>query len=238
MSSPGPGGLTTELASRTQSPSDLRSGTVVGVSARGIDVSVGGTVVPGAAHLPGYNPAVGDPVAMLKYDDVWLVLGRPVGPGTPTDNTGAGGAVGPSVLDAMALSGGGSTLATSSGSTVIVPRYGVGFFHPTNHWVLLLVGVSWYSSVANDMVKLQVLNAVTGAVVGETELIMAGTVFFGRFEVWAAMVPPAQGGQGASYYMTILREGGTGASRVDDVAARRGFMVALDMGDTSVVRTT
>lgn len=236
--SAGPRTLTAQTAERTASPSDLRSGTVVGVSARGIDVRVAGSVVPDAAHLPGYNPAVGDPVAMLKFDDVWLVLGRPVGPATPLDNSVAGTAVGPSVLDAMALSGGGGTIATSSGSTVVVPRYGVTFFHPQNHWVLLLVGVSWYSSVANDMVKLQVLNTTTGAVVGETELIMAGTVFFGRFEVFAAMVPPTQGGALASYYMTILRESGTGASRVDDVNARRGFMVALDMGDTSVVRTT
>lgn len=234
----GPRGLAQQTAERTGAPTDLRSGTVRAVTARGIDVEVAGRRVLNAAHLNGYNPAVGDPVAMLSFDDAWLVLGRPIGPGTPSDNATPGAAAGTTLLDGAALPGLGSTLASSSGATVVVPKYTCNYFHPPNHWVMVLVGHTWYSTVANDWMKLQVINQTSGAVVGENQLIQAGNNFFANFETWAAMVPPSQGGKVASLYLTLVRESlATGVVRVDDPVTRRGFMVALDMGDTSVMRS-
>ena len=231
----GPRGLTQATADALDGLAEVRAGTVSAVTSRGIDVQVAEGLIASAAHLDSYNPAVGDPVVCAVYRDSWTVLGRPVGPGTATDLATVGSGVGLTVLGGKVLSGGGATMASSTGSVVVVPRYGVSYHHPPGHWVLLLCGISWYSSVTNDWMSVALVNTQSGAAVGSVELVQAGSNAFGHFETWSGMVPPAYGGVRRDIHMTLQRISGTGASRIDDVAARRGYLVAVDLGDQSVV---
>lgn len=235
----GPAGLTMRTAGKTESPTDLRSGTVAAVTPYGLEVTIASGTVKNASHLSSYNPAVGDPVTLLRFENAWVVLGRPVGPGTASDAATPGLGAGTTLLAGMALSGTGATMASSTGSAVVVPRYGVTFFHPANHWVLLLCGFTRYSSVANDWMSINIRNAsFLSAVVGGGEFVQAGNNFYAHFETIGVMIPPTPyGGSGSSYFVEVKRENGSGTSRIDDPSNRRGFMLALDMGDGSMVET-
>lgn len=233
----GPRGITSQTADRTEDPTDIRMGTVLAVTSRGVSVDVAGGLVADASHLNSYNPAVGDYVVLVRFRDAWVVQGRVVGPGTPTDLATAGSGVGTTLLTGCALTGSGATLASSTGSLVTVPRYRCTYYHPPGHQVLILGGASWYSSVLNDTMWIMLYDAVTGVQMNLIDLTQAGTIAFGHFETFGAMMPPSMGGRKVDLYMAIQRAGGTGTSRVDDAAGRRGYMVALDMGDSSVVAT-
>lgn len=234
----GPRGLTAATAGLTDGGVAVQMGVITAVTSRGLTVARAGGTIEDVAHLSSYNPAVGDPVALVRYQDAWLVTGRPVGPGTTLDTATPGSAAGTTLLDGMALAGAGVSIATSTGAVVVVPKYGVTFYHPPNHWVLLLIGVSWYSSVVNDWLTLSIRNSVTAARVFYTDKIQAGSNSFAQWETIGAMLPPSLGGKGASYYMDLQRVAGSGTSRVDDnLPERRGYMLALDMGDGAVIRT-
>lgn len=233
----GPRKLTFETAARTASPTEMRMGTVASVTARGVTVALAEGIVP-AACLDSYAPAVGDPVLMSNFQDSWTCLGRPVGTGTALDLATPGSAAGTTLLGGTVLSGSGATMATSTGSLVVVPRYRCTYFHPPGHQVLILCGVSWYSTSLNDAMWITLWDAQTGGQVSIMDLIQSGTVSFGRFETFGAMLAPGSaGGRKVDLYMALQRSGGAGTSRVDDVFDRRGFMVALDMGDSSVIAT-
>lgn len=233
----GPRGLTQATADALDGLTEIRSGTVTAVTSRGIDIQVAEGLIRSAAHLDSYNPGVGDPVVCAVYRDSWTVLGRPVGPGTATDYATPGTGVGSTILAGCVLTGSGATLASSTGSQVVVPRYRCTFYHPPNHQVLVLCGVSWYSSVLNDTLWITLWNAVTAAQVNLIDLTQAGTIAFGHFETFGAILAPPAGGGKVDIYMQVQRAGGTGASRVDDATGRRGWMVALDLGDSSVMKT-
>lgn len=228
--------LTSQTAAGIEAPSDMRMGTVSSVSARGIDVTVAEGLISGAAHLPGYNPAVGDPVAMVRFQDAWLVLGRPVGPGTATDYASAGLALGMPILDGCVLSGTGNDMATSTGAETAVPRYGVTYFHPPNHWVMILMTYSWYSSVASDVLTVRVKEAAAGTQ-ASVDHIQPGVGGIGQFSTFALMTPPTLGGAKRSYSLTVQRFSGSGTVRVFDPSTRRGSMIAYDIGDAGTIRT-
>jgi hypothetical protein len=233
----GPLGLTVQTGQRTADPSDLRLGTVSAVTSRGIDVQVTGGLVLDAAHIDGYNPAVGDTVAMIRYSDAWLVLGRPVGPATATDNATRGTGLGVTLLNGVVLSGGGSTIASSTGAVVTVPRYNLNYHHPVGHWVMLWTGYSWYNNAVNDVMFVVFKNTVTGNSIGTDELIQAGGATFGHWASAGYMIGPAEGGKEVKISMTIQRGAGAGTVRIDDAAARRGYLLAIDMGDQSTIAT-
>lgn len=238
MTLPMPSSLTRVTADKTSAPSDIRTGTVIAVSSRGIDVDVAGGLVEGAAHLSSYNPAVGDPVVLIRFQDSWVVLDRPVGPGTATDLSTPGSGVGTTLLGGTVLSGTNTTIATSTGALTAVPRYRCTYFHPPNHQVLILCGVTWYCSVAADTLEISLWDAPTGTLAMGVPLNQASNATFSHFETFGAMLNPATfGGRRIDLYMNLQRVGGTGTSRVDDAATRRGYMVALDMGDGSVIAT-
>lgn len=226
------------VASMTSGPSDLRTGTVVAVTSRGINVAVAGGLVENAAHLSSYNPAVGDPVALLRFQDSWLVLDRPVGPGTATDLATPGSGLGTTLLGGTVLSGSNTTMASTTGGPVTVPRYRCTYFHPPGHQVLILCGFTWYCSVAADTMEVMLFDAVSGQQGGSMVFNQSSNNFFSRFETNGQMFwPQVFGGRKVDVYMQIQRLNGTGTSRIDDAALRRGYMVALDMGDSSVIAT-
>lgn len=232
----GPLGLTMETAARTSTPSDLRQGTVVAVSARGIDVAYADGLIESAAHLTSYNPAVGDTVTMISFANTWCVLGRLLGPGTPTDYASPGTGLGMTLLDGCALSGTNADMATSVGAEVAVPRYGVSFYHPTNHWAMILMTYSWYSSVAADVLTVRVKEAAAGTQ-ASMDNIQPGVGGIGQFSTFALLLPPSLGGVKRSYSLTVQRISGTGTVRVFDPNTRRGSMLAYDVGDASMIRT-
>lgn len=236
-----PLGLTQGTAARTEAPSDIRTGTVTAVTAQGIDVRVGSGLVPNAAHLASYNPAVGDTVTMISYAGSWLVVGRAVGPGTTTDNATPGPSAGMNVLGGVMLAPTGAVLTTSAGAQVVVPKYSLQFHHPHNHWVLLMCGVSWRSSVANDEVFITLWNATDNpdAPVGGTTLIQGPAVSTVAYETLTALLPPSRGGMEGDYYMTLQRGAGSGTARIDDTGSgnyRPGYLMALDIADASVMK--
>lgn len=228
-------GLTQGTANRTAAPSDLRTGVVTAVAAGGLTVEAAGGTIEGAAHVASYNPAVGDPVAMIQFEDTWLVLGRPIGPGTATDYATAGPVVGASVLKGCVLNGTGGTIATSTGAVVVVPRYSVTYHHPADHWVMLTLAINWYCNTTNDWMRISVKNGATGVAVGAFELVQSGNNFFGNRATQSFMVPPDQGGAGRSYYVDIQRVNGTGTVRIDDPIDRLGFLMAYDLGGLSLI---
>lgn len=230
----GPSALVQSTTERTEDPSALRLGIVAAVTSRGIDVAVASGLVT-AAHLDSYAPAVGDNCALMKTQDSWLAIGRVVGTATPTDFSGQGSGAGLTCLGGGGLAGGGATLASSTGAVVTVPRYGVTYFHPPGHWVALAFGYSWYSSVANDWLQVKLRDASTSTDLFTIEHVQAGNNFFGNFATQIAMVPPSFGGTGHSVFSTIQRISGTGTSRIDDSGTRRGYLLAIDIADQSVV---
>ncbi len=232
--SAGPSTLTQETSGKTADPTDMRMGTVTAVTSRGIDVSVaGGTVM--AAHLDSYAPAVGDPVALVKAQDSWLALGRAVGPGTATDLNSAGSGIGPSVMDAMISAGGGGTLASSTGSLVTVPKFSVDFFHPPGHQVLVLAGFNWYGTVTNDWIIAQLWETTTNTQVGQFVDIQSNNAFGRADWIYGCMISDF-GGAKRNVVFKIQRLTGTGTIRADDSTTNRPFMIAYDMGDSSVFR--
>lgn len=231
----GPLGLTQQTAERTGTPSDLRTGTVLAVTARGIDVQVATGLVEGAAHLASYNPAVGDAVSMISYANSWLVLGRAVGPGTAADLATPGIGVGSTVLDGMALSGANVDLATSTGAQVTVPRYGLSFYHPPNHWVLLMLTYNWYSTVANDVMTTRVIEA-GGTTIG-IDNTQGGAGGIGNVSTLAVMAKPSLGGAKRTWSLTVQRFSGTGTVRIYDPSNRFGSWIAYDLGDQAMIRT-
>ncbi len=237
MTSPVSRSLAGQTATAIGNPSDLRMGTVAEVTARGINVAITGGMIENAAHLSSYNPAVGDPVALIRFQDSWLVLDRPVGPGTATDLATPGSGLGTTLLGGTVLSGTNTTIASSTGALVPVPRYRCTYHHPTGHHVLVMVGVTWYCSVAGDTMEVSVWNAMNGVQVGSIVFQQSDNNFFSRFETSGQMILPAQGGRKVDLYLQVQRLSGTGTSRVDDAVIRRGYMVALDMGDGSVIAT-
>lgn len=229
-----PLGLTLGTAERTGTPSDIRTGTVIAVTSRGIDVAVAGGVVEGAGHLTSYNPAVGDPVTMISYANSWIVLGRILGPGTPTDGASPGLGLGSTILDGVALSGTNTDIAVSTGSVVTVPRYAVSFFHPANHWVVLRLGYSWYSSVAGDVMQVKLNEPGGTSMLVETTQVTGG---IGNYSTFDIPLPPTLGDAARSWTMTLQRVVGTGTTRVFDPPNRRGSLIAYDLGDQSMIRT-
>lgn len=231
----GPLGLTRETARRTDAPSDIATGTVSAVSSRGIDVQRGSGLISGAAHLQSYTPAVGDTVTMIRYQDSWVALGRSVGPGTATDNASPGTGLGFTMLDGMVLTQAGGAMATSTGSLVTVPRYGLTFFHPPGHWVLLLVSYTWFCTVGNDILQVSVYESLSGTTFWRAEHVQVTGA--SRFETYAVMAPPTFGGQQRSYGLKIQRVSGSGTNQIEDHTNRRGGFFAYDLGDQTIIRT-
>lgn len=232
----GPLGLTTATAAATGSPSDLRQGVVTAVTSRGIDVQVGNGLATDLAHLTSYNPAVGDTVVMMLFSNVWFVLGRPVGPGTPTDNATPGTGLGMTLLDGCVTSGTNADMATSTGAEVAVPRYSISFYHPANHWAMILMTYSWYSNVANDVLTVRVKEALAGTQ-ASMDHIQPGVGNIGQFSTFALLTPPTLGGAKRTYTLSVQRFSGTGTVRVFDPNTRRGSMFAYDTGDAGTIRT-
>lgn len=230
----GPSRLVTGTAERTDDPSNLRMGTVTDVSARGITVAVAGGSVS-AAHLSSYSPAVGDYCAMMQSQDTWLALGRVVGPVTPTDNSVAGTGVGMTILDAMVSNGSGGTLASSTGALVTCPKYSLTFFHPTGHMILVLATFNWYGNTTNDWIIVQLVENPTGNIIAQFDDIQSNSSF-GRFDSIMGCAFNTLGGQERTYVLKFQRLAGTGTVRIDDSTAYRPFMVAYDLGDSSVIR--
>lgn len=232
--STGPTRLTQQTAQATSGQTDLRIGVVAAVSARGIDVNVAGGVVT-ASHLDSYAPAVGDNCALQQTQDSWLALGRVVGPGTPTDLLSAGSGIGPSVLDAMISNGAGGTLASSTGSLVTVPKYSLDFFHPPGHQVLILAGFNWYGTITNDWIIAQLWETTTNTQVGQFVDIQSNNAFGRADWIYGCMINDF-GGAKRNVVFKIQRLAGTGTIRADDATTNRPFMIAYDMGDSSVFR--
>lgn len=236
MTSPrGPSGLTRQTAEKTDNPSDLRTGAVSAVTSRGIDVQVAGGVIT-AAHLDSYAPAVGDSVALMKTQDSWLAMGRIVGSGTPTDFSSAGTGVGPSVLAAMRTSGTGA-LVSSTGSTVFVPKYSIQYFHPVGHSVLILAFFNWNSTNATDWIIADLVEAVSGSGVGELVEAQINATF-GRANLMTGLVRDTFGGARRQINLNMARLSGSGTTTISQTDSRPGYMIALDLGDKSVIVPT
>jgi hypothetical protein len=215
-------------------PSDIRTGVVTVVTSRGINVQVGSGLVEDAAHLTSYAPAVGDTVTLILYNDSWVVLGRLLGPGTATDYTAPGTGTAGTLLDGCVLSGGGAVMASSTGSVVTVPRYGVTYYHPPGHWVELRWLYNWFSTSTNDVLIVQLLEA-GGTALQTIETQGGGGV--GSTSEYGLMTPPTLGGAKRSWTMTVQRFAGAGTSRIEDPAVRRGKLLAFDAGDQAIIRT-
>jgi hypothetical protein len=230
----GPSRLTEQTAARTDAPTDLRTGTVTAVTARGIEVDVAGGIAP-ASVLDTANVAVGDTVALLRTQDSWMVIGRPIGTGTPLDNLSPGSGAGFKILDAM-ITDGTADLATSVGATVTVPKYSLTFYHPPGHQVLIICGFAWYIN-SNDGWGINQILDLAGNQVGEwVEPTVSAA--FGRYGVMWAPILDSLGGAQRTYYMRMARLAGTGTYFLQQGFAKRGFMVALDMGHTSLTPRT
>lgn len=231
----GPKRLVTETAAKTEDPTELRIGVVSSVSARGITVAVADGEV-GASHLDSYAPAVGDTTALVKAQDTWVALGRVVGSATPVDNQAPGGAAGPSILDGLVTSGP-STLASSTGGQVTVPKYSISFYHPVNHQVMIIAGFFWTATNAADYIVAQIYETSTGTplLVGEfVENIE--NVSFGRHRECHGLANFSFGGSARTYVLKMARVAGAGTVSITENVNARGYMYALDLGDSSVFR--
>lgn len=233
--SAGPGKLAQQTAEKTDGQSDLRTGIVTAVTARGITVAVAGGAVT-ASHGASYAPAVGDTVALMKTLDSWIALDRIVGPGTPSDYTAPGSGMGPTVLAAMHTTGS-TTLASSTGLTVPVPKYTLTYYHPPGHSVLFLVFFTWISTVSADWIIADLTETTTASAVGEF-LQPQVNASFGRADLWSGLASEALGGAKRTVSMTMARLTGTGTTSVNQTNARPGYMIALDLGDKSVIIPT
>jgi hypothetical protein len=230
-----PLGLTQQAASRTDTPTDVRTGTITAVTSRGVDVRYADGLIENAAHLTSYSPATGDTVVMVSFANSWTVLGRLVGPGTNTNYSGPGTGVTGAILDGMVLSGSGAVMVTSTGALVTVPRYGVTYYHPVNHWVKLEWSYSWFSTSANDALQVR-LTETLGAFTAQVEETQGGGAV-GNFSTKSIFIPPTLGGTVRAFGMQLQRVSGAGTSRIEDVAARRGGILVYDLGDASIIRT-
>lgn len=231
----GPRRVTSEVSGRTDEPTDLRVGTVTAVTSRGVTVNCAGGEVPDVAHLGSYQPGIGDTVVLQRWSNSWIVFGRPIGPGTPTDNATPGLSLGLPLIDGMVLTMAGGAMAASTGALVNVPRYGVTFYHPVNHWVLLLTAYTWFCSVSGDVIQVTWYDTISGTVIGKAEHVQQPNASF--FPTTGMVAPASLGGARRSYAMKIQRISGTGTNQIEDHATRRGFMLALDMGDAGIIRT-
>jgi hypothetical protein len=149
-----------------------------------------------------------------------------VAPGT---GIGAGQA-----LDGCVLSGTNTIIATSTGSSVTVPRYGVTYYHPPNHWVKLEWTYSWFATVASDTLQLRLVEA-GGTIIQLEHAQAAGGV--GTYTTNTVLALPSLGGAKRSWTMQLQRLSGTGTSRIEDQPNRRGSLVAYDLGDQAFIRT-
>jgi hypothetical protein len=230
----GPASSTTETAAKTDAQSDLRMGVVTAVTTRGITVQVGAQSID-AAHLDSYAPAVGDPVALMKAQDSWLAMGRVVGPGNPTDFSAGGPAAGPSFLGSTSLTGiSAGTLVSTAAGPVDIPKYDTTYFHPSGHVILVLFGVEWVASVTTASATFLV-QEVTAPITPGFLRQLAG-VTTDRCDIGYAIVPAAQGGTQRRIKVQVTATGGTITVK-DGIAAGRGFMSLLDLGDQSFVVT-
>lgn len=230
----GPSSLVSGMPDPANS-SDVRTGTVTAVTARGISVSVSGGSID-AAHLDSYAPAIGDTVALTKTQDSWLCFGRIVGSGTATDSRSPGTGVGPSILAAMHTIGS-STLASASGSPVTVPRYTLTYYHPVGHSVLILAFFTWISTANGDWIIVDIGESVSGRGVGEFVQPQV-SASFGRADMMTGLVPEDLGGAKRTVFMSMNRLTGTGVASINCTTARPGYMIALDLGDQSVIVPT
>lgn len=230
----GPSKFVTSLPDPGNS-SDARTGVVTAVTARGITVAVAsGTAT--AAHLDSYAPAVGDSVALVKTQDSWLCLGRVVGSGTATDFRSPGSGIGPSILAAMHTTAN-STLASSTGAAVVVPKYALTFYHPPGHSVLILAYFNWISSVNADWIVCDLTETTSGSAVGEFVQPQV-TASFGRSDLMTGLMTETLGGAKRTVTLTLNRLTGTGTTSINQNVNRPGYMIALDLGDKSVVIPT
>ena len=225
----GPSRTVTETAAKTDAQSDMRIGTVVAVTARGIDVAVAAGTVQSAGHLASYAPALGDSVVLIKVNDTWVVLNRIVGPGMATDGSSAASAIGPSFL------GGGMVTTTAAGSTagaaINIPDYDISFWLAANHSALVIAGMPWFGTVAASVIQLM-LNYV-----GVTQISqMRRTTITGSnavVETLSGVVMPASAGRLVRVVGQVQFISGTGTANVNGFTVAPGYMVALDLGDTS-----
>jgi hypothetical protein len=204
-------------------------GTVVAVTSRGVDVAVAAGVVESAAHLDSYAPALGDSVALGQILDSWIVLGRLVGPGMASDGSAAGPAIGPSFL------GGGmvttSAAASTGGAVVQVPGYDISFWLAANHSALVLAGMPWYGSVAASTIQIM-LSAVNITQISQMRRTTI-TANSATVETLSGVVVPDVVGRLIRVVAQVQLIAGTGTANVQGFSVAPGYMVALDLGDTS-----
>jgi hypothetical protein len=216
------------------SNSVIRTGVVTSVSARGISVAISAGTV-NASHLDSYAPAVGDTVAVVKTQDSWLAMGRVVGSGTPVDFTAPGSAAGLSILAAMRTEG--TSALVSTIASVAVPKYTLSYYHPPGHNVLILAFFTWISNNSTDWVIADLTETTTGAAVGEFVQPQVNASF-GRADLMTGIVKDTLGGAKRIVSMTFGRLTGAGTSSLNQNDARPGYMIALDLGDKSVIIPT
>jgi len=231
----GPTGLTQVASARTDGPSDLRVGLVTAVTARGITVAMANGEVS-ASHASGYAPAAGDAVALMKYRDSWIALCRVVGPGTPTDYSAGGSSAGLAVLAGMRTSGT-ATLASSSGAAVAVPRYNLTYYHPAGHSVMIMAFFLWGSTQNADWILVDFTELVSATAVGEWVQPLT-SASFGRGDTISCLVGDNFGGARRVVSMTMSRLTGTGTTSISCLPSRPGYMIAVDLGDQSVIVPT
>lgn len=224
----GPAGSTTEVAGKTDAQSDLRMGVVTAVTTRGITVNVGAQSVD-AAHLDSYAPALGDPVALMKTQDSWLAIGRVVGPGNASDLSGVGPAIGPSLL------GGGivttTRTTTTTGGPVNISGWDIDFWLPPNHSALVIAGLPYFGSIAGSVGQMM-LNAVgVGQIAQMRRSAITGNI--AQMETLTGVVMPTSDGRAINVVAQLQFISGTGSSNVNGFSVNPGYMVAMDLGDTS-----
>lgn len=224
----GPAGSTTEVAARTDAQSDLRMGIVTAVTTRGITVAVGAQSVD-ASHLDSYAPALGDPVALMKVQDSWLAIGRVVGPGNASDLSGVGPAIGPSYL------GGGIITTTRTTSTAAGPvnisGWDIDFWLPPNHSALVIAGLPTFGSVAASVMQFALVAVGIGQISQLRRSTVTGSIAV--METLTGVVMPASAGRAINVVATVQFVSGTGTANVNGFSVNPGYMVALDLGDTS-----
>jgi hypothetical protein len=224
----GPAASTTETANKTDAQSDLRMGIVTAVTTRGITVDVGAQSVD-AAHLDSYAPALGDPVALMKTQDSWLAIGRVVGPGNSPSLQGPGPSIGPSYL------GGGmitvSASASTAGAAVNIPGYDISFWLPANHSALILAGMPWFGSVAASVIQLMLNVVGVGQILQTRRTTISANIANGDL-VYGVVVPSSLA-RSVRVVGQVQFISGSGTANVQGFSVVPGFMVALDLGDTS-----
>lgn len=223
----GPSNMAAEVAGKTDAQSDLRMGVVTAVTTRGITVAVGAQSVD-ASHLDSYAPAIGDPVALMKVQDSWLAMGRVVGPGNASDLTGVGPAIGPSYLGGGIITTS-KTTSTSAGP-VNVNGWNINFWLPPNHSALVIAGLPFFSTVAASVGQLTLL--ANGSQFSQLlRAGVAGNII--QMETLTGVVMPASTGRSINVVAQLKFISGTGSVNVNGAASVVGYMVVLDLGDTS-----